>query len=151
MSNQSRILAILFSVALGCQLAAWDAPATAGDPVAIVVNPSNSVASLTPTDLHKIFLGDKSTWPNGKHILVIMAAPGSPERGAVLAGIYKMSESEYAKYFLQAAFTGAVAAPPKDATSSTQVKQLVAENPGAIGYIKQADADDTVKVVFKLP
>ena len=80
-----------------------------------------------------------------------MAAPGSPERSAVLAAIYKMTESDYAKYFLQAAFTGAVAAPPKDASSSAQVKQLVAENPGAIGYIKQADADDTVKVVFKLP
>lgn len=151
MNRLSRILAAFCGFAVWSGVNVWKAPAEAGDPVAIVVNPSNSVSSLTASDLHKIFLGDKSTWPNGKHILVIMAAPGSPERSAVLASIYKMSESEYAKYFLQAAFTGAVAAPPKDASSSSQVKQLVAENPGAIGYIKQTDADDTVKVVFKLP
>jgi ABC-type phosphate transport system substrate-binding protein len=151
MKKHLKRAAIFCAVVVASGIALWQAPANAGDAVAIVVNPTNSVSSLTIADLHKIFLGDKSTWPNGKHVLVIMAAPGSPERAVVLAGIYKMSESDYAKYFLQAAFTGAIAAPPKDASSSEQVKKLVAENPGAIGYIKQADADDSVKVVFKLP
>jgi hypothetical protein len=62
-----------------------------------------------------------------------------------------MSEAEYAKYFLQATFTGAVSAPPKDATSSAELKQLVAENPAAIGYIKQQDADNSVKVILTVP
>jgi ABC-type phosphate transport system substrate-binding protein len=106
---------------------------------------------MSLADVHKIFLGEKSTWSNGKHILLIMAAPGSTERAVVLKNIYKMSETDYAKYFLQASFTGAVSAPPKDASSSAEVKKLVAENPGAIGYVNQQDVGDSVKVVLKVP
>ena len=80
-----------------------------------------------------------------------MAAPGSAERAVILKNVYKMSENDYAKYFLQASFTGAISAPPKDATSSAQIKQLVAENPGAIGYVSQQDVSDSVKVVLKVP
>jgi ABC-type phosphate transport system substrate-binding protein len=123
----------------------------AAPPVDVIVNPSNDVASLSPADLHRIFLGDKSTWPNGKHIFLVMAAPGSPERAAILKSVFRMTETDYAKYFLQASFTGAVSAPPKDAASPSEVKQLVAQNPGAIGYINDSDADGSVKVLLKLP
>jgi ABC-type phosphate transport system substrate-binding protein len=98
-----------------------------------------------------MFLGDKSTWPNGKHVFLVMAAPGSAERAVILKNVYKMSEVEYAKYFLQATFTGTVSAPPKDASSATEVKQLVAGTPGAIGYVKEADVDSSVKVILKVP
>jgi ABC-type phosphate transport system substrate-binding protein len=113
--------------------------------------PFQSGHGLSLADIHKIFLGEKSTWPNGKHILIVMAAPGSAERAVILKNVYKMSENDYAKYFLQASFTGAISAPPKDATSSAQIKQLVAENPGAIGYVSQQDVSDSVKVVLKVP
>jgi ABC-type phosphate transport system substrate-binding protein len=126
-------------------------PVAADDEVAVIVNPSNTVAGLSLADIHKIFLGEKSTWPNGKHIYLIMAAPGSAERAVILKNVYKMSENDYAKYFLQASFTGAISAPPKDAASSAQVKQLVAENPGAIGYVNQQDVGDSVKVILKVP
>ena len=105
----------LYAVGLLVVLFASNAPTVAEDEVAIIVNPSNSVASLSAGDLHRIFLGDKSTWPNGKHIFLVMAAPGSAERAVVLKNVYKMSEADYAKFFLQATFTGAVSAPPKDA------------------------------------
>jgi hypothetical protein len=124
----------------------------ASDPeVDVIVNPSNNIASLSPGDLHRIFLGEKGTWPNGKHIFLIMPAPGSAERASILKNVYKMSESDYSKYFLQASFTGAVSAPPRDAASSAQVKQLVIENPGAIGYISESEADSSVKVLMKVP
>jgi ABC-type phosphate transport system substrate-binding protein len=126
-------------------------PTIADDQVAIIANTSNSVSTLSAGDLHRIFLGEKSTWPNGKHIFVVMAAPGSPERAVILKDVYKMNESEYAKYFMQASFTGAVAAPPKDASSAAQMKQLVAANPGAVGYVPQQEVSDSVKVLLKVP
>jgi len=55
-----------------------------------------------------------------------MLAAG-PERTVVLREIYKMSEGDYSKYFLQAAFTGKIPAPSR--TWAAQVKQMVAENP----------------------
>jgi ABC-type phosphate transport system substrate-binding protein len=151
MRNRFWCAASLCALLLICSLVAWDVPARAGDPVAIIVNSSNDISNLSVGDLQKIFLGEKSRWPNGKHIFLVMAAPGSPERAAVLKSVFKMSESDYAKYFLQAAFTGAISAPPKDATSAAQVKELVAANPGAIGYVQQQDADSSVKVLLKLP
>jgi hypothetical protein len=51
---------------------------------------------------------------------------------------------------LQATFTGAVSA-PREASSSAETKQLVAANPSAIGYIPQQEADNTVKVLLKVP
>ncbi len=131
--------------------AEWNTPVAADDEVAVIVNPSNTVSGLSLADIHKIFLGEKSTWPNGKHILLVMAAPGSAERAVILKNVYKMSENDYAKYFLQASFTGAISAPPKDAASTAQVKQLVAENPGAIGYVNEQDVGDSVKVILKVP
>ncbi|HTW23197.1 MAG TPA: substrate-binding domain-containing protein [Candidatus Baltobacteraceae bacterium] len=124
--------------------------ALAADEIDVVVNKSNSVDSLTLADVKKIFDGDKGSWSNGKRITVIMLAQGSPERDAVLHDIYKMSESDYSKYFMQASFTGKVDAPPKDDNSASQVKQDVAGNPGAIGYVKASDVDGSVKVVCKL-
>jgi len=123
----------------------------AGDDISIIVNKSNPAGDLSVADVRKIFVGDKSTWSNGKRITVLMLAPGTPARDDVLRDIYKMSEGDYGKYFLQAAFTGKVDAPPKDVASDSDVKQAVAANPGAIGYVKSSDVDDSVKVVLKVP
>lgn len=125
--------------------------ASAAGEVDIVVNKANTIADLSLADARKIFMGDKSTWPSGKRVSILMLAQGQPEREVVLKEIYKMSEADYSKYFLQAAFTGKVSAPPKDVASAAQLKQLVAENPGAVGFVKKEDVDDSVKVVLKLP
>jgi ABC-type phosphate transport system substrate-binding protein len=132
-------------------LSSRNLPVVADEALAIIANPTNTTSSLSAGDLHRIFMGDKSSWANGKHILLIMAPQGSPERAAILKSVYKMSEDEYTKYFLQATFTGAVSAPPRDAASEAEIKQLVAANPGAIGYIKSQDVDDSVKVLLKIP
>jgi hypothetical protein len=80
-----------------------------------------------------------------------MLAPDQPERGVVLREVFKMSESDYTKYFLQAAFTGRVQAAPKNLPSAAQMKARLAANPNAIGYLNKEDVDDSVRVVLKLP
>ncbi len=124
--------------------------AAAGEEVDIIVNKANTIDDLPLAEAKKVFLGDKSTWPSGKRVTILMLAQGQPERGVVLRQIYKMAEDELGQYFVQAAFAGKVSAPPKDIPSAAQMKQAVAGNPGAIGYVKKEDVDDTVKVVLKL-
>jgi ABC-type phosphate transport system substrate-binding protein len=124
--------------------------AAAGGEVDIIVNKANTVDDLSLADAKKAFLGDKSNWPSGKRVTVLMLAPGSPERDRVLRDVYKMSDDQYEQYFTQAAFAGKVSAPPKDVPSAAQMKQAVAGNPGAIGYVKKEDVDDSVKAVLKL-
>ncbi len=41
--------------------------------------------------------------------------------------------------------------PPKEVTSGAQMKQRIAEDPRAIGYIDQSLVDDSVRVVLWQP
>ncbi len=118
--------------------------------VDVIVNKTNSISDLNLADAKKIFMCDKTTWPSGKRISVMMLGQGRPERAVVLSEIFKMSEADYTKYFLQAAFAGKISAPPRDVASPATVKQLVSETPGAIGYLTKEDVDDSVKVVLKV-
>jgi ABC-type phosphate transport system substrate-binding protein len=117
----------------------------------VVVNKSNNIGPLSRAEVRRIFVGEKSSWPGGKHITVLMLAPDKPERGVILREVLKMNESDYTKYFLQAAFTGHVEAAPKDLPSAAQMKARLAANPNAIGYLKKEDVDDSIRVVLKLP
>src|SRR5215831_19704283 len=69
--------------------------------LAIVVNLSNPVDNLSMPDLRTIFLGERSHWPNGRRITLIMMEPGQPERNAVLQDICRMTESDLRRRYLQ--------------------------------------------------
>lgn len=123
-----------------------------GHEVEVVVNKSNSVTSLSLDEAREIFMGERTVWPGGgRRITVLMLAPGQPERLTVLRAIYKMIETDYSRYFLEAIFTGRLPAPPKEASSAVQMKHYLAADPWAIGYLNKEDVDDTVKVVLRIP
>jgi ABC-type phosphate transport system substrate-binding protein len=121
--------------------------AAADDSLAIVVNRSNPVESLSFLELRKIFLENQDHWSNGRRITVIMLEPGKVERQVVLAQIYQMDEKDFNKYFLHGMLTGEVHVAPKAMTNSTEVLKFVFNVPGAIGYVKASDVNDSVKVV----
>jgi ABC-type phosphate transport system substrate-binding protein len=119
--------------------------------VDVVVNKSNNIGPLSRQEVRRIFVGEKSSWPGGKRITVLMLAQDQLERGVILREVLKMNESDYTKYFLQAAFTGHVEAAPKQLSSAAQMKAHLAANPNAIGYLKKEDVDDSIRVVLKIP
>ena len=122
------------------------------DEVDVVVSRSNGVGTLSLDGVQKIFRGETSAWPgSGKRIAILMLAPGQPERSVILREIYKMSEPDYSKYFLEAIFTGRLSAPPKEVGSPAQMKHYLSSNPCAVGYLKKQDVDDTVRVVLRVP
>jgi ABC-type phosphate transport system substrate-binding protein len=143
------------ATALLTGIAAWiaaDIPAAkaAGDPIVVIVNASNPVDSLSVGELKKLFLSDRSRWDTGKAVAPVMLAAGAPERAAFLKIVCGMSDAELSKYFLQAAFTGKSATPPKEVGNAGAVRAFVAASPGAIGFIKAGDlpaGDSAVKAV----
>jgi ABC-type phosphate transport system substrate-binding protein len=145
------ILPTILALAITVSCARLLTVSAAQEEVDVVVNKSNAVAPLSREEARRIFMGDKSSWPGGKRITVLMLAPDQPERVVILQAVFKMSESEYTKYFLQAAFTGHVLAAPRDLPSAAQMKAHLAANPNAIGYLKKEDLDEGVKVVLRLP
>jgi len=124
----------------------------AGDPIVVIVNSANPVDNLSVGDLKKIFLSDRSRWDTGKAVAPVMLTAGTPERTAFLKIVCGMSDADFGKYFLQAAFTGKSATPPKEVSSAQSVKSTVAGSPGAIGFVKAGDfhgdgSDGGVKAV----
>ncbi len=145
------ILRAILAFALTVSCASPLTVSAAFEEVDVVVNKVNSAGLLSRAEVRRIFMGDKSSWPGGKHIIVLMLAPEQPERAVILQTVFKMNESDYTKYFLQAAFTGHVLAVPRDVPSAGQMKSRLAASPNAIGYLKREDLDDSVKVVLRLP
>lgn len=140
-------------LALVVREAAEGAPASPTDPevtiqpLAIIVNRSNSVDELSTSELRRIFLGDRSHWPNGRRITLVMREPGEPERKSMLRDLYQMSEGELKNHFLHGLFTGDILVSPKILATSVGVRKFVFNVPGAIGYVRLSDVDDTVKVL----
>lgn len=115
--------------------------------LAIIVNKSNPVDGLSYVDLRQIFLGQRSYWPHGRKITIVMREPGQAEREAVLRAIYGMGERDFNRHFLQAKFTGEVLAAPKLLSTAAGVKKFVLNVPGAIAYVRLNELDDSVKPI----
>ena len=115
--------------------------------VAIIVNQSNPVENFSMPDLRKIFLGQRSHWPNGRRITVVMQDPGQAERKLILREIYNMSEKDLNNYFIQGVFTGSVLVSPKTLATPADVVKFIFNVPGAIGYVRASDVNSSVKVL----
>ena len=110
------------------------------DGITIVVNPENGVSELTVERIGKIYTGEITNWKElGGADLAIVAngrEAASGTRGA-FEEIVKVGGEDIVdrcKYANEYNSTGAL-------------KQAVAGNPGAIGYVSLSSVDDTVKAV----
>jgi ABC-type phosphate transport system substrate-binding protein len=115
--------------------------------LAIIVNLTNPVNDLSMKELRQIFLGERSHWPNGHRITLVVMEAGTAERRAVLRQIYHMSEADFSRHFLHGLFTGEVFVSPKTLASPVGACKFVFNVPGAIGYVRASDVDGSVKVV----
>ncbi|MFZ3218195.1 MAG: hypothetical protein WA192_19220 [Candidatus Acidiferrales bacterium] len=143
-------IAILFALIVTCMLVYGLPALAAGDAIVVIVNPANPVDNLSMTELKKLFLSDRSRWETGKAVAPVMLAAGAPERTSFLKIVCGMNDSELSKYFMQAAFSGKSATPPKEVGSAGAIKSFVASSPGAIGFLKATDlssGDASVKAV----
>ncbi|MGC2194830.1 MAG: hypothetical protein WA628_09145 [Terriglobales bacterium] len=115
--------------------------------LAIVVNRNNPTASLSLPQLRALFLGEKKWWSNHRRVALSTMPRGTPERKTVLRVIYKMQDRELDKYVLYQAFKGEAATTPATLKTPADVKKFVEDTPGAVGYLRASDVDDSVKVV----
>ena len=117
------------------------------EPLVIVVNRSNPINELSFDELRRIFLGTRSHWPNGRRITLVMREPGEPERRTVLRDLCGMNEDQFKNHFVHGLYTGEILVSPKILASPVGVRKFVFNVPGAIGYLRVGDVDDSVKVV----
>jgi ABC-type phosphate transport system substrate-binding protein len=131
--------AVVLTSAMALLLSVAPSVRAAGDPIVVLVNSSNPVDNLSIGELKKIFLSDRSKWDTGKSVAPVMLGPGAAERSIFLKIVCGMNDADFKKYFVQAAFEGKDATPPKEVSSARDVKSVVAGSPGAIGFVRASD------------
>jgi ABC-type phosphate transport system substrate-binding protein len=117
------------------------------EPLAIVINRTNPVNDISFNELRKIFLGNRSYWANGRRITLVMREPDEPERRTILRDLCEMSEDQLKTHYLHGLFTGEILVSPKTLSSPMGVRKFIFNVPGAIGYLRIEDVDDSVKIV----
>jgi ABC-type phosphate transport system substrate-binding protein len=115
--------------------------------LAVIVNKNNPVENMTLDELRKYCVQERKHWADNKRVTIVLREAGQAEREAVLQLIYRMSESDFNRYFLQGEFTGEVQAAPKHLSSAVGVRRFVFNVPGALGFARVADVDSSVKVL----
>jgi ABC-type phosphate transport system substrate-binding protein len=142
MSTKRFALALIATALIG------SAPSSAApDDLAVIVNKSNPISTLTMIQLRKILLAQEGKWPAGGKIVVWMTSPGQSDRAGTLKLVCGMSETDFTLHFMHASFNGDSGDPPKSAGTGALVRQSVAGSTNGVGFIWAAQVDDSVKVV----
>lgn len=141
---------VIVALALAAGAAAFDPQpigAQARGDLAIVVNQDTPVTKLTFAELRQVFLGDKQYWSKDTPVVLLMRAPTSAERDAVLNVIYQMKEPQFKQYWIAKIFRAELSSPPKIVYSSESTLSLVSSIPGAIAFMAAADVKPGLRVL----
>jgi ABC-type phosphate transport system substrate-binding protein len=139
---------VLGLVSLACSVFAQQKPKEAKDPdVAVIVNPTNPVDSITSTELRKIFSGERQGWSGGLPVTIFVRAPQSHERDVLLSRVLHMSESEYKAYWVQKVYSGEVQREPLALLSNGMQLEAIRAEKGGIALISIQDIHPGVKVL----
>jgi ABC-type phosphate transport system substrate-binding protein len=115
--------------------------------LAIVVNAETPVTKLSFAELRQVFLGDKQYWTKDMPVVLLIRAPTSAERDAVLNVIYQMKEPQFKQYWIAKIFRAELSSPPKIVYSTESTVSLISSIPGAIAFMAAAEVKPGLKVL----
>lgn len=111
----------------------------------VVVNPNTNISEMQKSHLNKLFLGMVSNYPTGAVAFPIDQAGNAPARRDFYGSILGKTPEQLQKYWARMIFTGK-GQPPREVKPS-EIRQIIANTPGAIGYLDRAEVDGSVKVL----
>jgi ABC-type phosphate transport system substrate-binding protein len=115
--------------------------------IVIIVNRDNP-SVVDAAFVQRVYVGAIKGWPDGRPVLVFDQPEGSDAREVFCSTVLKKSVANVKAIWSQNIFTGK-GLPPKVASPDEVMKQAVASNIGAIGYIRASQLDASVKVLGK--
>lgn len=115
--------------------------------VVAVVSARNPVTALSKSQTVDIFLGKANRFPDGRQAVPIDQVEGSAARNEFYAEMAGKSPAQLKAHWSKIIFTGR-GRPPLEVPDSIHVKEYVARNVNAIGYIERSAVDDSVKALL---
>ena len=134
-----------YSFLIGCLFFAISGKAQTS--LAAIGNVSGAPADMKQSELKAVLMGETQRWKNGKRILIALMKTNTALGKTTSAKIYDMSGDELNKYWLSLVFQGKAQA-PVFFTSTSDLQNFVAQNPGAIGIIDKPIASTDVRAVM---
>lgn len=144
MRSPRRLLVALLSSGL----VALAAPVSAD--VLVIVHRDSPLHELSPSQVSDLYLGRSRSLPGSEAIVVIERERESSLRAHFFSLLNGMSLKQINAYWARLQFSGQVLPPPSLANAKDLLAAIRA-NRAAIGYVDASEADDSVRVVLRLP
>ena len=126
-------------------------PAEAGESkggdVAVIVRPEVPVDDLSFSEVRKLLLGDRQFWTPGLRVTLLMRAPVARERAVILKTVYRMSEADFRRYWIEKVFRAEAQSGPKIVYSNETATELVGAIPGAVAFIDASQVPRGLKIL----
>lgn len=113
---------------------------------AIVVSKASTLQPLTVDEASHLFTGRQRS-VQGQTMAILFQRSGAA-REEFNTRVLGRTGPELSSYLAALIFTGRAVA-PTEVENDDQVKQILAANPNAVGYVTDAAIDDSVRVVLK--
>lgn len=142
------VLAVITLLALTpapCRGGAPDSAAVV-DTVVVVVSAESSVTEMPRLHLVDLYLGRTSRFPDGDRAQPLDLAAGSPVREAFYETYLERSPAQIKAHWSKLVFTGR-GRPPESVGDGEAMRERIAGDPRAIGYLDRRLVDESVRVV----
>jgi hypothetical protein len=144
----------MLAAALVCTatwLAGW-APSLAAapeEPILVIVNASSPVEKISGYEVEALFTRSQTRWSDGTPVRPFSFPSGSPARELFDRVVLRLNADEVGRFWLDRRIRG-LGMPPKQVPTTALMLQIVANLPGAVGYIPGARTRPGVRVVARI-
>jgi phosphate transport system substrate-binding protein len=115
--------------------------------LAVVVHPDTPVSNVNVSELRKIFRGERQYWSKDMPVVLLVRAPVSRERDAVVKSICQMTETQFKQYWIARIFRAEAVSSPIVVNTPQAANDIVATVPGAITVLEMRNVRPGLKVL----
>lgn len=118
--------------------------------IAVVVNATNPISTITPEELRAIFMAQRFTFGDGSEAIVVNLGRKNPVKNDFYKKATGLSAKKIKRKWAAAAFSGQTEFPEEFKTAPALIS-WIKENKNTIGYLAIEDVTSDVKVIMLLP
>ena len=111
----------------------------------VICNQKGAPDAMKFSELKSVMKGDKQRWRDGTKVTLAIMKTSTDVGKNTARVIYDMSSNELAKYNMFQHFQGISLI--QFFSTTTELQNYVAQNPGAIGVIDQPSANNEIKII----
>jgi len=118
---------------------------TVNSEIIMIVNKNVRMDTIEPSSIANIYFGNKTKWPDGQTIHVVMLKKGKTH-DLFVNKILRSTPSKLKSYWKKVVFTG-IGIRPRIFRNEADVVKYISTTKGTIGYIDDSVSHDIVKVI----